>query len=81
MLREGKKGLGRERVVEDQRRSLAGDTQEGIAPVDKADSLVESEHEESMAELEGPGNSPTSGQEGVVFDLVAVEKVHGGDRC
>jgi hypothetical protein len=81
VLREGKKELGRERVARDQRRSLAGDTPGRIALVGKANILVESEHEENMAELEEVGNSPTFGQEGAVFGQVAVEKVHGGGRC
>lgn len=81
MPREGKKELGRERVAKDQRRSLAGDTPGGIAPEGKANILVESAHEENMAELEELGNSPTFGQEGVVFGSVEVEKVHGDGRC
>lgn len=80
MPREGKKGLGRARPATDQRRSLAGDMP-GIVPVRKVDILVEEEHEENMAESEGPGNSPTFGQEEVAFGSAAVEKVHGDGRC
>ena len=68
-------------MAKDQRRSLAEGTPAGIGPVGKANILVESEHEENMAELEGPGSSPIFGLEGVVFGSVVVEKVHGGGRC
>jgi hypothetical protein len=68
-------------VAKDQRRSLAGDTPGRIAPVGKANILVESEHEENMAEWEELGSSPTFGQEGVAFGSVVVEKVHGAGRC
>lgn len=81
MPREGRKELGHEPVVKDQRRSPAEDTLWGIALVDKANNPEESEHEENMAELEELGSSPTFDREGVVSDSVAMERAHEGGRC
>jgi hypothetical protein len=74
---EEKKGLVREPVAKDQRRSLAEDTPH-IVLVHKVDILAEWDHEENMAESAGLDNSPTFGREGVAFGWAVAAKVHEG---
>ena len=67
----GRKGRDCEAAAEVQKRSPVGDTLR-IVPVNKIDILAEAEQEEYMAEMAELDNSPTFGQEGVVFDQAGV---------